>query len=69
MPVDALGSLNALYVYEAKMTFLLRLSEYRAGVDRLIESRIFPVLSSFEALGATPSPPGDQSSEPTICHL
>lgn len=48
------GSLNALYVYEAKMTLLLRLSSYRTGAEKLIESRVLPILSSFDVFASNP---------------
>jgi hypothetical protein len=34
------------------MTFLMRLSEYRAGAERLVESHVFANLSALEVLDA-----------------
>ncbi|KAF8305838.1 hypothetical protein DL93DRAFT_2120780 [Clavulina sp. PMI_390] len=57
------GSLNALYVFEAKMTMLLRLAEYKVGAERLIESRVFTPLLSFEILESAPPLIGANTSE------
>ena len=40
--------LNALYVYEAKMSLFVRMTQSRAGAERLLEARIIPVLSSCD---------------------
>lgn len=42
------------------MSLLLRLSEYRAGAERLVESRIFGNLATFEVLGLNPMAGNDQ---------
>jgi len=48
------ASLNSLYVYEAKMSLLIRIAQTRQGADRLAESRLFYILSQCEFLGARP---------------
>ncbi|KAH8914083.1 hypothetical protein BT69DRAFT_1343596 [Atractiella rhizophila] len=52
-------SLNAIYVYEAKMSCLLRLATIKDGAEKLIESRIFECLVNCEFLSARP--PSDPS--------
>jgi nuclear pore complex protein Nup205 len=54
-----LDDLNPLYVYEAKMSFLIRMAQTRPGAERLLEARIFPVLSQCEFLDTRPE--ADQS--------
>ncbi|KAG1816317.1 nucleoporin Nup186/Nup192/Nup205 [Suillus subaureus] len=51
--------LNPLYVYESKMSFLIRMAQTRPGAERLLEARIFPVLSQCEFLDTRPE--ADQS--------
>ncbi|KAG1728877.1 nucleoporin Nup186/Nup192/Nup205, partial [Suillus paluster] len=51
--------LNPLYVYEAKMSFLIRMAQTRPGAERLLEARIFPILSQCEFLDTRPE--ADQS--------
>ncbi|KAH9929472.1 nucleoporin Nup186/Nup192/Nup205 [Fomitopsis serialis] len=46
--------LNSLYVYEAKMSLLIRMSQSRQGAERLLESRTIPVLADCEYLDARP---------------
>ncbi|KAI5120013.1 hypothetical protein M0805_008474 [Coniferiporia weirii] len=46
--------LNPLYVYEAKMTFLIRLAQTRQGAERLLDSRVLPILSQVDFLDARP---------------
>ncbi|KAJ8075003.1 hypothetical protein PM082_019330 [Marasmius tenuissimus] len=46
--------LNPLYVYEAKMSFFIRLAQSRAGAERLLESRLIPVLAQCDYLDARP---------------
>lgn len=46
--------LNPLYVYEAKMSFLIRLAQTRAGAERLLEAQLLPMLARFDYLDATP---------------
>jgi nuclear pore complex protein Nup205 len=48
------ASLNALYVYEAKMSFLVRIAQTRQGADKLLNCRIFPLLSQCEFLASRP---------------
>ncbi|EJD04791.1 uncharacterized protein FOMMEDRAFT_153883 [Fomitiporia mediterranea MF3/22] len=52
--------LNPLYVYETKVTFFIRLSQSRQGSERLLESRILPVLSHVDFLDSRPEP-GDSA--------
>lgn len=47
-------SLNALYVYEAQMAFFNRLALTRDGSDRLVEARIFDILTQADFLAARP---------------
>lgn len=51
---DYPDDLNPLYVYEAKMSFLIRMAQTRPGAERLLEARIFPVLSQCEFLDTRP---------------
>jgi nuclear pore complex protein Nup205 len=51
--------LNPLYVYESKLSFLIRMAQTRPGAERLLEARIFPVLSQCEFLDTRPE--ADQS--------
>ncbi|KAG2127910.1 uncharacterized protein EDB93DRAFT_1256835 [Suillus bovinus] len=51
--------LNPLYVYESKMSFLIRMAQTRLGAEWLLEARIFPVLSQCEFLDTRPE--ADQS--------
>ncbi|KAL0579383.1 hypothetical protein V5O48_002608 [Marasmius crinis-equi] len=46
--------LNPLYVYEAKMSFFIRLAQTRAGAERLLETRLIPVLAQCDYLDARP---------------
>ncbi|TDL27118.1 hypothetical protein BD410DRAFT_714859 [Rickenella mellea] len=46
--------LNPLYVYEAKMSFLIRLAQTRRGAERLLESRVLPILAQVDFLDARP---------------
>ena len=46
--------LNALYVYETKMSLLIQISQTRQGAERLLESRVITVLSQCDYLDARP---------------
>ncbi|KAI0324921.1 hypothetical protein GY45DRAFT_1331027 [Cubamyces sp. BRFM 1775] len=46
--------LNPLYVYEAKMSLLIRMAQTRQGAERLLESRILPILADCDYLDARP---------------
>ena len=46
--------LNPLYVYEAKMSLLIRMSQSRAGAERLLEARVLPILADCDYLDARP---------------
>lgn len=46
--------LNALYVYETKMSLLVQISQTRQGAERLLESHVIPVLSQCDYLDARP---------------
>lgn len=48
------SSLNAIYVYEASMAFFSRLAQSRRGAERLVDARIFDVLSQVDFLQARP---------------
>lgn len=47
-------NLNSLYVYEAKTSLLVRIAQSRFGADRLIEARVFEVLSQCTFVDARP---------------
>ncbi|KAG9095701.1 hypothetical protein FRC06_009514, partial [Ceratobasidium sp. 370] len=47
-------SLNALYVYEAKMSLLIKVAQTRQGADRLMDARILTVLTQCDFLNARP---------------
>ena len=49
-----LDDLNALYVYEAKMSLLVRMCQSRCGAERLLESRLLPVLADCDFLDTRP---------------
>ncbi|KAG5650971.1 hypothetical protein H0H81_010360 [Sphagnurus paluster] len=51
--------LNPLYVYEAKMSFFIRMTQTRAGAERLLEAQLLPVLAQCDFLDARPE--ADQS--------
>ncbi|KAF9006925.1 nucleoporin Nup186/Nup192/Nup205 [Cyathus striatus] len=51
--------LNPLYVYEAKMSLFIRMSQTRAGAERLLESQLIPILAQCDYLDARPE--ADQS--------
>ncbi|KAG6331906.1 hypothetical protein ID866_7182, partial [Astraeus odoratus] len=51
--------LNPLYVYEAKMSLLIRMAQVRQGAERLLEAQILPILAQSEFLDARPE--ADQS--------
>jgi len=46
--------LNALYVYETKMSLLMQVSQTRQGAERLLESRVITILSQCDYLDARP---------------
>ncbi|KAI0317152.1 nucleoporin Nup186/Nup192/Nup205 [Amylostereum chailletii] len=46
--------LNALYVYEAKMSLLIRIAQSRLGADRLLDSRLLATLGQCDFLDAQP---------------
>lgn len=46
--------LNALYVYETKMSLLIQISQTRQGAERLLESRAITILSQCDYLDARP---------------
>jgi len=46
--------LNALYVYETKMSLLVQISQTRQGAERLLESRVITILSQCDYLDARP---------------
>ncbi|KAI0270638.1 nucleoporin Nup186/Nup192/Nup205 [Gloeopeniophorella convolvens] len=51
--------LNSLYVYEAKMSLLVRIAQTRQGAERLVEARILPILADCDFLDTLPE--ADQS--------
>ena len=51
--------LNSLYIYEAKMSLFIRIAQTRQGAERLIESRVLPILADCDFLDTLPE--ADQS--------
>ncbi|KDQ54533.1 hypothetical protein JAAARDRAFT_38210 [Jaapia argillacea MUCL 33604] len=51
--------LNPLYVFESKMSLLIRIAQTRQGAERLLEARVLPVLAQCDFLDARPE--ADQS--------
>ncbi|GAA5831477.1 hypothetical protein JCM11251_004037 [Rhodosporidiobolus azoricus] len=47
-------SLNALYIYEAQMSFLIRLASTREGAEKLLGAELLAKLAECEFLGARP---------------
>lgn len=47
-------SLNALYVYEALMSFMVRLASSKAGADALLDARILEALAQADFLATSP---------------
>ncbi|KAI8972576.1 nucleoporin Nup186/Nup192/Nup205 [Trametes punicea] len=46
--------LNPLYVYEAKMSLLVRMAQTRQGAEKLLEARVLPILADCDYLDARP---------------
>ena len=46
--------LNPLYVYESKMSLLVRMAQTRQGAERLLEARVLPILADCDFLDARP---------------
>ncbi|KAJ1033094.1 hypothetical protein NDA16_000372 [Ustilago loliicola] len=53
------ASLNAIYVYEARLAFFNRMAQTRDGAERLLNAKIFDVLAQSDYLAARP----DQDQE------
>ncbi|SNX84233.1 related to nucleoporin [Melanopsichium pennsylvanicum] len=53
------ASLNAIYVYEARLAFFNRMAQTRDGAERLLNAKIFDVLAQSDFLAARP----DQDQE------
>jgi hypothetical protein len=51
--------LNTLYVYEAKMSFFIRMGQSRPGAERLLEAQLLPILAQCDYLDTRPE--ADQS--------
>ncbi|KAG8931084.1 hypothetical protein FRC02_003259 [Tulasnella sp. 418] len=47
-------NLNSLYVYEAKMSMLIRVAQTRQGAERLLDCRVFSILAQCDFIGARP---------------
>ncbi|KAJ2852572.1 hypothetical protein IWW36_000201 [Coemansia brasiliensis] len=56
------ASLNALYVYEAKLAFFIRLAQRADGADKLIENGILDVLADCAFLDMRPNASSDAGS-------
>lgn len=46
--------LNPLYVYEAKMSLFIRMTQTRVGAERLLEAQLIPILAQCDYLDARP---------------
>lgn len=46
--------LNPLYVFEAKMSLLIRVAQTRQGAERLLECRLLPTLADCDFLDTRP---------------
>ncbi|KAF8878281.1 nucleoporin Nup186/Nup192/Nup205 [Gymnopilus junonius] len=51
--------LNALYVYESKMSLFVRMAQTRSGAERLLEAQLLPILAQCDYIDTTPE--ADQS--------
>ena len=49
-----LEDLNTLYVYEAKMSLFIHIAQTRQGAERLIETRVLPILADCDFLDTLP---------------
>ncbi len=49
-----IDDLNPLYVYEAKMSLLVRMAQSRVGAEKLVESRLILVLADSDFVDARP---------------
>ena len=67
MTFHVLDDLNSLYVYEAKMSLFIRIAQTRQGAERLIESRVLPILADCDFLDTLPE--ADQSFVGMPCCL
>ncbi|KAJ2077853.1 hypothetical protein H4R24_004871 [Coemansia sp. RSA 988] len=56
------ASLNALYIYEAKMSFFIRLALRQDGAEKLVENGILDVLADCSFLHLRPSASSDNTS-------
>ncbi|KAJ2617293.1 hypothetical protein H4S08_000394 [Coemansia sp. RSA 1365] len=56
------ASLNALYIYEAKMAFFIRLALRQDGAEKLVENGILDVLADCSFLHLRPSASSNQAS-------
>lgn len=50
----SIDDLNALYVYETKMSLLIRMAQTRAGAERLLEAQVMSILSQCDYLDTRP---------------
>jgi nuclear pore complex protein Nup205 len=46
--------MNALYVYESKMSLFTRMSQTRVGAEKLLDARLIPVLAKCDYLDCRP---------------
>ncbi len=65
--LSCIDDLNSLYVYEAKMSLLIRIAQTRQGAERLIEARVLPILADCDFLDTLPEV--DQSFIGMSCDL
>lgn len=47
-------NLDALYVYEAKMSLFIKMAQSKPGAERLLEARLLSVLADCDFLDARP---------------
>lgn len=57
--MSSTDDINPLYVYEAKMSLLIRMAHTRQGAERLLEAHILSTLARCDFLDARPE--ADQS--------
>ncbi|PPQ71980.1 hypothetical protein CVT26_007136 [Gymnopilus dilepis] len=46
--------LNALYVYESKMSLFIRMAQTRSGAERLLEAQLLPILAQCDYIDTRP---------------
>lgn len=49
-----IDDLNPLYVYESKLSLFTRMSQTRAGAEKLLDAQVIPLLAKCDYLDARP---------------